>query len=123
MPESDINYGNREGQYFTEWRFDLLKELLGRIVQGPMPGTSESVEVENAQIWYDAEQDYHMLSFRTRGHRVEVRFYKVFSTKIDGEDHWVGCPRNQVWEHSLSIRRKLGIQVPSLAGTSQPGER
>jgi hypothetical protein len=104
-----VEYGNRQGQYFTEWRFDLLKELLGRIHEGPMPPQSEIVEIENAQIWYDAREDFHRLSFRARGRLVEVQLYKVFSSKIDGEEHWVGCPRNQIWEYALSIRRKLGV--------------
>ena len=108
----DIHYGNREGKYFTEWRFELLEELLDRVHKGPMP-TSEVVEIENPQIWYNAEEDFHMLSFRACGHEVEVRLYKVFGSKIDGEDHWVGCPRNQVWEYANSLRRKLGVRIPT----------
>ena len=105
----NIEYGNREGKYFTEWRLDLLKELLGKVHQGPMPGTSKVVNIDHALIWYDAEQDYHMLFFRALGHEVVVRLYKAFSSKIDGEDHWVGCPRSQVWEYANSLRRKLGV--------------
>ena len=106
----NITYGNREGQYFTEWRFDLLKQLLDLIHTGPCPPRTETLEVEDPKIWYDADQDFHRLSFRARGHLVEVQFYKVYSSKIDGVEHWTGCPRGQIYEYAVSIRRKLGIE-------------
>ena len=109
---AEVTYGNREGQYFTEWRFDLLKELLGYVMNGPIPGTSEPIQIDDANIWYDAQEDFHRLIFKACGHQVEVQLYKVFSSKVDGEEHWVGCPRNQIWEYALSLRRKLGV-VPA----------
>lgn len=105
----EIKYGNREGQHFTQWRFDILRELLERIVSGPCPPRSEVVAIESPEIWYDSAQDYHCLRFTGNGHLVEVRLYKVFSSKIDGVDHWQGCPTSNIWEYATSIRRETGI--------------
>jgi hypothetical protein len=106
----DITYGNREGQYFTEWRFDILKDLLNLIHTGPCPPHTETVELAEVKIWYDAREDFHRLSFQARGHLVEVQLYKVLSSKIDGKEHWTGCPRSNMYEYANSIRRELGIQ-------------
>jgi len=106
-----LTFGNRNGQYFTQWRFDLLEELLERIHLGPNPPSTEVVEIEDAEIWYDEYEDFHRLKFKARGHFVEVQFYKVFASKIDGTEHWVGCPRSNIWEYAVSIREKLGVTI------------
>jgi len=87
----------------TQWQIDLLQELLGEITHGPLPGTSELLSVRDANIWYD--QDYYRLSFSARGHQVKVRLYKVFAAEIDGKEHWIGCPTNQLSRFSLSLRK------------------
>jgi hypothetical protein len=106
----DVKYGNREGKYYTEWRFNLLLELLEMVHVGPMPGKSDIVDVQDPEIWYDADEDYHRLKFIACGKVIEVQLYKVFGCYIDGQPHWPGCPKNQVWNYANSIRRKLGIK-------------
>lgn len=116
----NITYGNREGQYFTQWRFDLLEELLGMVHMGPIPGQSEVIEVEEPNIWYDAYHDFHHLSFRACGRFVEVWLYKVFSSRIDGVEAWVGCPRSQVWDYSTFLRQRLINPLGEAATASKP---
>lgn len=103
----NITYGNREGQYFTQWRFDLLAELLQKVQEGPIPGQSETVEVANVEIWYDAREDYHRLKFDAQGHHVEVRLYKVFACTIDKAEGWVGCPQRLIWDYAAYLRKEL----------------
>ena len=105
---TNIIYGNREGQYFTEWRFDELRYLLN-ILTGQTP--LGQLQIPEAKIYYDSQQDFHHLEFSCNGHNVNVRLYKVFSANIDGTDAWVGCPRRAVHDFAISIRRKLDPKV------------
>lgn len=105
----EIQYGNREGQYFSENKFDFLRELLQQVHQGPNPPHSEVVEVEDVKIWYDQREDFHRLSFNARGHFIETQFYKVYSVYIDGKEHWVGCLYSNMWELANSVRKELGV--------------
>jgi len=106
-----IEYGSLTGQYFTQWRIDLLQELLGYVVEGF--GGGAGIPVENTTIWYDANEDFHMLSFDSGGHHVEVRFYKVFSSKIDGKDGWVGCPRSNIIGFAQHLRERASQRPES----------
>jgi len=99
--------GNTTGIYFTQWRFDLLSELLDRIKNGPMPGQSRQVVVESPILDYDREHDFHHLRFMTDGKKVDIRLYKVFAVEIDGQDLGMRCPRSQVWDCSIAIRKSL----------------
>ncbi len=102
----EIKYGNHEGQYFTEWRFDVLKDLLNLIIEGPREGLN-IVGISDIELWYDQSEDFHRLAFVYNGHKVGIRFYKVLSYAIDGTDQWVGCPRSKIWEFAIDIRKKL----------------
>lgn len=106
----EITYGNREGQYFTEWRFDLLKEILNHVHFGPIPGHSQVLDIQNPHIFYDQNQDFHHLTFEAGGKSVNVRLYKVFSVTIDGKNGWIGCPTYQQWEFSNYLRKECGIK-------------
>lgn len=78
--------GNCEGQYFRPKAFsDVLKPMAGRIADA----VGRDMEFH---LRYDAEQDYHYLEWEVGGHKYAVRYYRVFSFVIDGEDHWSGCP-------------------------------
>lgn len=91
LKEIGVTYGNIEGQYFTQWRIDTLNELIYHVVY--LFGETPTVQVSDVQIWYDAEQDFHRLSYTAAGNKIEVRLYKVFSSTINGVDGWVGCPQ------------------------------
>ena len=78
-----------QGQYFTQWRVDLLAELLG-MVRG------HGFACEDAEIWYDEPSDFHYLSFMAGGKVFAVRFYKVFSISVDGVDDWTGVLRSNI---------------------------
>ena len=97
-----IERGQMSGRYFTQWRIDALEELMNDVVFNF--GTVPLLTVENAKVWYDEPNDFHMLSFESNGNRVEVRFYKAFSSKINGEDGWVGCPRYCISRFSKHLR-------------------
>ncbi len=111
----EITYGNREGRYFTEWRFEYLKELLDIIHVGPCPPRTEVLEVESPEIWYDPVEDYHRLKFICRGREVQVRFYKVFSYLIDDADGWRTFPQCKMNARAMDIRRSLGVVIPQNA--------
>lgn len=114
-----VQYGNCEGRHFAQWRFDLLTQLLTLIHEGPRPGETEVIEIEGAEIWYDSVMDFHRLRFRARGHYVAIRLYIVLSAVIDGEDYWGGCPRSQIWDYAIGIRKRLGVVVPKASDSSQ----
>lgn len=73
MPE--IKVGNTEGQYFTQWRFNILTELAGEL---------EKLGATDFEMWYDAYEDFHKLSFLMDGHKYVVRYYKVFAVQREG---------------------------------------
>ncbi len=97
-----VEYGNREGRYFTQWRIDLLEELLERIVYNY--DSTPLITVESPKVWYDAEQDFHRLEFRSGGKHFHVQFYKVFTAFVDGEDGWRGCPRSSMGRFAKYLR-------------------
>lgn len=97
-----IERGNMSGRYFTQWRIDLLEELLYDVVYNY--GTIPLVTVENAKVWYDEPNDFHMLSYDATGNHIEVRLYTVFSSKVNGVDGWVGCPRYCQGEFARHLR-------------------
>jgi len=111
MTEIPIEYGNMEGQYFTQWRIDLLNEFLVTIVYGY--SAVPLVAVEDVKIWYDANEDFHRMTFTSAGKRFAVQFYKVFSVTVDGTDLWRGCPISSSGKLAHEIRnaiRKQGTQ-------------
>ena len=79
--------GNMSGQYFTQWRVDLLAELLNDIC-------SRDVPVEDATIWYDETRYFHYLSFMAGGDIFAIRFCNVFSLSVNGVDDWTGVLRS-----------------------------
>ena len=97
--------GNTSGQHFTQWRLDLLEELLRYVASGFH--AEKGVPVGNVRMWYDEPNDFHCLSFDSNGHDVLVKFYKVFSSEIDGNRLWQGCPRGQIIEFAASIRKAV----------------
>ena len=99
-----IERGNMKGQHFTQWRIDLLQELLNLVVYAY--GSHPFVAVENARVWYDAAEDFHRLEYTASGKKIEVQFYKVFSSKIDGRDGWRGCVRSDIVEFARHLREE-----------------
>lgn len=89
--EVAIRYGNREGRYFTQWRFDDLK-MMADSIQERRPRITEF------EIWYDEPRDYHCLGFLIGGKSIVVRYYKVFAAMIAGVEGWTGCPRSSQFE-------------------------
>ena len=102
----EIEHGHMSGQYFTQWRIDMLKELLDAIIYSYRdPEVTEPlVSLSNVKIWYDEPNDFHMLSYDAGGNHIEVRLYKVFSSKINGKDGWVGCPRYSEGKFAKHLR-------------------
>lgn len=97
-----IEYGNLEGQYFTHWRIELLEELIDIVVF--LYNDTPLITVNDVKIWYDAENDFHCLSYVAAENKIKVRFYKVFSSNINGIDKWVGCPRYNITEFAKHLR-------------------
>lgn len=97
-----IEYRDMEGRYFTQWRIDALKELLEIVVFnfGDIP----LFDIKNVKIWYDDPNDYHMLSYEADGNQIEVQFYKVFTSKINGVIGWQGCPRHCITNFAGHLR-------------------
>lgn len=116
---SGITYGNMVGQDFTQWRVELLEDLLDVIVY--CYGDTPLVAVENICIWYDADKDFHRMSFESGGNRVVVRFYKFFSVSVNDMDVRVGFQRHEAGELAAYLRglvktlRNLG---PRLSGAT-----
>ncbi len=94
-----FNVGNTEGQYFTQWRFDELKDLAGLI--------NEQIGVAEFNLFYDPIQDFHHLAFEYNGHKADIRLYRVFSESVDGKDGWVGCPTNYAYGFVDALCKKL----------------
>lgn len=103
-PPIPVEYGPQEGRYFTQWRIDLLLELLRDVVYSW--GDEPLVQVSNARVWYDQHRDFHHLAFEAGGHSFNVRFYKVFGCEIDGQEGWIGCPRYNSHEYARYLRNK-----------------
>ena len=95
-----INIGNKEGQYFTQWRFDELTSLAREF------NNRLCVELE-FDLFYDPIHDFHHLVFKHNGHDVNIRFYKVYSALLNGKEFWSACPRHSVWEMSGNLVKKL----------------
>lgn len=108
-----VTYGNLEGQYFTQWRIDILNDLICHVVY--LYGDTPKVQVSDVHIWYDAEHDFHRLSYKAAGNEIEVQFYKVFSSKINGVDGWRGCPRYCQSDFARHLRdhSRLAVQAES----------
>lgn len=108
MTKIPVEYGNMEGQYFTQWRIDLLNELLHTIVfaydETPL------VAVDDVKIWYDADADFHRMTFTAAGTLFAVRLYKVFSVTVRGADLWIGCPRSSSGSLARAIRDEIRKQ-------------
>jgi hypothetical protein len=98
-----ITYGNREGLYFTEWRFKLLKELFDYIKLG----TFRTLYLTDVNIYYDSKEDFHHLDFCCNGHHVNVRLYKVFGVTIDGTKHNGTWLKSEIINFSNFILKKL----------------
>lgn len=81
--------GNMQGRYFTQWRVDLLVELLEMVRE-------RGFVCDDAEIWYDEPSDFHYLSFIAGGKVFAVRFYKVFSMSVNGVDNWAGILRSRI---------------------------
>jgi len=105
--------GNVIGKDFTQWRIDLLCELLQFVVYGPY-GSNVVLSVSGTKIWYDETYDFHRLEFMANGHKVHVQLYKVFSSFIDEKDGWRGCPTYDIVLFANSIRNACGLAVTEI---------
>jgi hypothetical protein len=95
----EITYGNRSGRWYREGAIEhTVTPLANRIIE-IIPGVSD------VNIFYDDEQDFYHCRFKAGGKQFDVRYYKVFSVNIDGEDKWQGCPTYQSWEFVLYLKR------------------
>lgn len=74
----NFTYGNKEGRYFTQWRFDDLENLAGEIAY--------IFRVDDFHLWYDATKDFHLMSFDCFGHKMTIRYYKVCNVIVGGEN-------------------------------------
>lgn len=81
MPE--ITYGNREGQWFTERRFEKLARVAEEI-EAVLPGAT------GWHIWYDAVNDFHCLQFEHGGRKYVVQLYKVYTLHVEGHNNYFG---------------------------------
>jgi hypothetical protein len=108
----NITYERSEHPNFTEWRFDLLRELAEIIHFGPTPGRTQQLDLEKVRIWYEPNEDFHMLEFKHKDDNVLVRFYKVFAYSVNRVDEGVRCREEGVHGFALGIRKKLGVVVP-----------
>ncbi len=104
---AQITYGSTDGQYFTQWRFDLLAEFLDDVEKGP--ANRQQLPIEDAKIWYDKMEDFHRLEFKCRGRVVSVKFYEAFSCEIDGREFRTGSPQGLSLKRALVIRNELGV--------------
>ena len=78
MTKPTINYGNLEGQYFTQWRIDDLVLLANDIF-------SQIPDANLFQIWYDDKEDFHCMSFSVDDKMVSIRYYKLYRIDVDNE--------------------------------------
>lgn len=72
-----IEEGNKEGPYFTQWRFDKLKDLAEGICLA-VPSAA------NAKVWYDNVHDFHCLDFDVDDKHYHVEYYKIFTVTKEG---------------------------------------
>jgi hypothetical protein len=108
-----IKCGNTKGRHFTQWRFDFLIECLNTVHLGPSPGRSQVLDIQDVEMWYDEQQDFHMLRFRVDPFGiVTMRFYIVLTTMINDKEFWSACPRHMRHEMLMSLRKELGVVVP-----------
>lgn len=94
-----IQYGNREGVHFSQWKFDFLAQLVKDI--------HEVIPCHEFQIWYNPTEDFHCLQFQYKNQTVLIKFYKVLTYYINDQVGWQGCLRSQSQDFILSIKRKL----------------
>jgi len=105
----DFIIGNTKGQYFTQSRFESLKELAQELQQMNVP-------MEDVTLHYGPNQDYHHLTFRSGFNVVDVRYYKVLAYKINDVEHWSGCPING----SFNFARNIKLELSKLPDTHNP---
>ena len=91
---------NEIGPYFQKAKFDTLKSFL-EICNG-----FSAMNVKEAILNYDSIEDFHYLTFSVNGHSVQIKYYKVFSTTIDGEEYWTGCPITHMMQLAKGIHDK-----------------
>lgn len=77
IPDPPIKIGNQEGRYFTQWRFDELRGIAAYLSQHG---------ITNFEMWYDAFEDFHKLSFVKDGIKYIIRYYKVFVLYKEGNE-------------------------------------
>ena len=110
----EFSLGNTDGQYFTQSRFDLLKELAIHLDE-------IGVTIDEPHLFYDPQADFHHLTFSSNGHSVDVRLYKVFSSFVDQQELWIGCQRSSMFPFAMSIKRKVFESVVSVAAPDGEG--
>lgn len=96
----DFTVGATEGQYFTPWRFDELKDL-AKII-------APRLSVYNFGLHYESRGDFHHLTFEYAGRKIDVRLYKVFAYTIDGVDAKVTSLRSDAFDFVYYMVRRLG---------------
>lgn len=78
MAKLTINYSNLEGPHFTQWRIDDLV-LLAHDIFKQIP------DADLFQIWYDAGEDYHCMTFSVGDKMVSIQYYKLYRIDVDNE--------------------------------------
>jgi hypothetical protein len=91
----NILYGNQEGRYFTQWRFDELVQIAGWV--------NDRLGIVNFYIWYDAEDDFHRMSFWVNNINCQVSFYKIFRLDVNGGEAKGGVTRRFQRHESVEI--------------------
>jgi hypothetical protein len=94
-----IVYGNLEGAYFSQAAIDHVMVPLANEIM-------EKLGVETVNVYYDAIADFSHCLFEVNGHRVDIKYYKIFGTTIDGKELCC-CPVYQQWELVRIIREKV----------------
>lgn len=109
-----VEYGNLTGQYFTQWRIDALLDLLQLIVY--CYSDTPLVEITDVKIWYDADEDYHRMSFYApvTGKVMAVRLYKVWTCEISGVTVWQGCPRHMLGAFAKQLRDEMRTETSTI---------
>lgn len=85
----NITYGNLAGRWFSQEVIDkILLPLAEEIVN--------QIGITTFKIWYDAEKDFHCLSFELNERKALVRWYKYPSSYVDGQEVWLICAAGNV---------------------------
>lgn len=94
-----ITYGRLEGRFFSPYAIDN--------VMTPLAKRIEQMFNVVINVWYDDNADFYHCAFTTNGHKVDIRYYKVLSSYIDGKEGWIACPIYQCDMFLDSLKAKV----------------